>query len=197
MGNCFVTLTSMRTKLAGSMHHAINLKFGQRPFSISGQDMSRMKPIARQIFPMITVGVVASVRSQNVAGGAEMANDQQQRFSIAVPGFPDSFTSDRTSGRDAAQTIIADLQADGRFTLVNSSITLEPNAVLPRLDRWRGTNAEWLVAGNIRPLADLENGKSRAHVGIRCSDRSLTESAYDLMTDCGKTCRNDRFVPNC
>jgi hypothetical protein len=43
---------------------------------------------------MITVGVVASVRSQNVAGGAEMANDQQQRFSIAVPDFPDSFTSD-------------------------------------------------------------------------------------------------------
>jgi hypothetical protein len=113
---------------------------------------------------MITVGVVASVRSQNVAGGAEMANDQQQRFSVAVPDFPDSFTSDGKSGLDAAQTIIADLQADGRFPLVNSSITLEPNAVLPRLDRWRGTNAEWLVAGNIRPSADLENRKSRAQL---------------------------------
>jgi hypothetical protein len=99
--------------------------------------MSRMKPIARQIFSMIAVGLVASVRFQNVAV-AEMANDQQQRFSIAVPDF----TSDGTSGRDVAQTIIADLEADGRFTLVNSSITLEANAVKPRLDRWRPVDAD-------------------------------------------------------
>jgi hypothetical protein len=80
------------------------------------------------------------------------------------------------------------LQADGRFTLVNSSITLEANAVLPRLDRWRGTNAEWLVAGNIRPSADLENGKSRAHVGIRLwnvvkGTHVLGEAYYAQSTD--------------
>jgi Tol biopolymer transport system component len=128
-----------------------------------------MKPIARQIFSMIIVGLVASVRFQNVAVGAEVASNQQQRFSIAVPDFPDSYTSDGTSGRDVAQTIIADLQADGRFTLVNSSITLEANAVLPQFDRWRSTNAEWLVTGSIRQSTSelLENGKRRPRVEIR------------------------------
>jgi Tol biopolymer transport system component len=100
---------------------------------------------------------------------AEMATDHQQRFSIAVPEFPDSLTSDGISGRDLARIIISDLQADGRFTLVNSSITLEANAVLPQFDRWRSTNAEWLVAGRIRQSASelLENGKRRPLVEIR------------------------------
>ena len=131
--------------------------------------MSQTKPIARQIFSMIIVGLVASVRFQNVAVGAEMANDHQQRFSIAVPDFPDSFTSDGTSGRDIARAIISDLRADGRFTLVNSTIPLEAKAVLPEFDRWRSTNAEWLVAGSIRqsPPNPTENGKSRAVVEIR------------------------------
>jgi Tol biopolymer transport system component len=128
-----------------------------------------MKPIARQIFSMIIVGLVASVRFQNVAVGAETATDHQQRFAIAVPDFPDSFTSDGTSGRDVARAIISDLQADGRFTLVHSSIALEAKAVLPQFDRWRSTNAEWLVAGSIRqsPPNPTENGKSRALVDIR------------------------------
>lgn len=128
-----------------------------------------MKPIARQIFSMIFIGFVASVRFQNVAVGAEVANDQQQHFSIAVPDFPDSYTSDGTSGRDVAQTIIADLQADGRFALVNSSITPEGNAVLPQFDRWRSTGAEWLVAGSIRQSGSelLENGKRRPLVEVR------------------------------
>lgn len=127
-----------------------------------------MKPIARQIFSMIIVGLVASVRFQNVAVGAETATDHQQRFAIAVPDFPDSFTSDGTSGRDVARAIISDLQADGRFTLVHSSIALEAKAVLPQFDRWRSTNAEWLVAGSIRQSPPItENGKSRAFVQIR------------------------------
>ena len=127
-----------------------------------------MKPIARQIFSTIIVGLVASIRFQNVAVGAEMASNQQQRFSIAVPDFPDSFTSDGTSGRNIARAIIADLQADGRFTLINSSITLEANAVLPQFDKWRSTNAEWLVTGSIRQSPPLtENGMSRALVDIR------------------------------
>jgi TolB-like protein len=128
-----------------------------------------MKPIPRQIFSMVIVGLVASVRFQNVAVGAEVANDQQQRFSITVPDFPDSYTFDGTSGREVAQTIIADLQADGRFILVNSSITLAANAVLPQFDRWRSTNAEWLVAGSIRQSGSelLENGKRRPLVEVR------------------------------
>ena len=101
--------------------------------------------------------------------GTEATNDQQQhRFSIAVPDFPDSFTSDGASGHDIARTIISVLQADGRFTLVNSSIPLEAKAVLPQFDRWRSTNAEWLVAGSIRQSPPLtENGMSRALVVIR------------------------------
>jgi hypothetical protein len=108
-------------------------------------------------------------RPQDVASGTEATSDQQQRrFSIAVPDFPDSFTSDGASGRDVARAIISDLQADGRFTLVNSSITLEANAVLPQFDKWRGTNVEWLVAGRIRQSASelLENGKRRPLVEI-------------------------------
>jgi len=118
---------------------------------------------------MIIVGLVACVSFQNVAVGAEMANDHQQRFSIAVPDFPDSFTSDGTSRRDVARAIISDLQADGRFTLVNSTITLEANALSPQFDRWRSTNAEWLVAGRIKQSASdlLENGKRRPLVEIR------------------------------
>src|ERR1700733_4832884 len=147
-----------------------------------------MKPIARQLFSILFVGLVASVRFQDIALGAEAANNQQKRFSIAVPDFPDSFTSDGTSGRDVAQTITADLQADGRFTPVNSSIALDADAVLPRLDRWRSTNAEWLVAGSIRQSADLENGKSRAHVEIRLwnvvkGTHVLGEQYYAQSTD--------------
>jgi hypothetical protein len=169
-----------------------------------------MKPIARQIFLIIIISFVASVRAfsseslprtcsgvdtgsreenaskqesraafrfyRNGNGsrpqdalGTEATNDQQQhRFSIAVPDFPDSFTSDGASGRDIARTIISVLQADGRFTLVNASITMEANAVLPRFDKWRGTNVEWLVAGRIRQSASelLENGKRRPLVEI-------------------------------
>jgi TolB protein len=127
-----------------------------------------MKPVARQIFSIIIVGLVASVRFLNAAVGAETADDHRDRFLIAVPDFVDSFTSDGTSGRDLAQTITADLQADGRFILVNSSITLEANTVLPRLDRWRSTNAEWLIVG--RAAEFLENGKRRLKVEFRLWD---------------------------
>ena len=147
------------------LKYAFNLRFGQI-IAIYEQDMSLKLPIVRQILLMIVVSLVVGVRFQNVAVGDEAANDQQQRFSIAVPDFPDNFSSDGTSGHDAARTVIADLRADGRFTLVNSSINLEANAVLPRLESWRGTNAKWLVVGSIRQSPDLEYG-IRARVEIR------------------------------
>jgi Tol biopolymer transport system component len=130
--------------------------------------MSRIKPIARHILFVMIVGLVAYVRSQDVAAGTEVTNDNQQRVSIAVPDFVDSFTSDGSSGSDVARAIVSDLKADGRFTVVDTSITLEANAALPRFDRWRRANAEWLVVGRIRQSASnlLENGKRRPLVEI-------------------------------
>jgi Tol biopolymer transport system component len=82
-----------------------------------------------------------------------VVNDNRQRFSIAVPDFSDSSTSDGANGRDIAQGIVSELKAAGRFVLVDSNITIEANAVVPQFDKWRSTNAEWLVAGRVKESA--------------------------------------------
>jgi TolB protein len=115
--------------------------------------MSRMKPIARHVLLAIIIGLVTYARLQHASAESGVINDNRQRFSIAAPDFPDSSTSDGATGRDIAQGIVSDLKAVGRFVLVDSNITPEANGVVPQFDKWRSTNAEWLVTGSVKESA--------------------------------------------
>jgi len=128
-----------------------------------------MKPIARHIFLVIIIGLVTCARLQHASAETGVVDDNRQRFSIAVPDFSDSSTPDGANGRDIAQGIVSDLKAAGRFVLVDSNITLEANAVVPQFDKWRSTNAEWLVTGRVKESASrlMEKTNHRLLVEFR------------------------------
>jgi hypothetical protein len=75
-------------------------------------------------------------------GKSEVIDDNRQRFSIAVPDFPDSSTSDGASWSTMAQAIASDLSGSGRFALIESNLPVESNVpgegradALPHFDR--------------------------------------------------------------
>jgi hypothetical protein len=67
--------------------------------------MSRMKPIGRHIILVMIFGLVALTRLQHASAETGVVNDNQQRFSIAVPDFSDNSTSDGASWSTMAQVI--------------------------------------------------------------------------------------------
>ena len=112
--------------------------------------MSRMKPIARHILLMMIIGLATYARLQHASAQSGVINDDRQRFSIAVPDFSDSSASDGASWSTMAQAIASDLRASGRFTLIESNMPTEGRAdAFPHFDRWRGTDAKWLVIGRV------------------------------------------------
>ena len=119
--------------------------------------MSRMKPIARYLFSAMVIGLVSCAPLQRASAETAVIDDNQQRFSIAVPDFSDSSTSDGASWSTMAQTIVSDLRASDRFALIESNLPVESNMPsegrtdpLPHFDRWRGTDAKWLVMGRVK-----------------------------------------------
>jgi TolB-like protein len=115
--------------------------------------MSRMKPIARHILLMMIIGLPTYARLQHASAQSGVINDDRQRFSIAVPDFSDSSASDGASWSTMAQAIASDLRASGRFTLIESNMPTEGRAdAFPHFDRWRGTDAKWLVTGRVKKL---------------------------------------------
>jgi Tol biopolymer transport system component len=116
-----------------------------------------MMTIARHISLMMIVGVVTCARLQHASAKSEVINDNRQRFSIAVPDFPDSSASGGASWSTMAQAIASDMKASGRFTLIESNLPIESNVptegradALPHFDGWRGTDAKWLVIGRVK-----------------------------------------------
>jgi TolB protein len=119
--------------------------------------VSRMKPIARHILLVMIIGLVTYARLQHASAETGVVNDNRQRFSIAVPDFSDSSTSDGASWSTMAQAIASDLRASGRFALIESNLPIESNVptegradALPHFDRWRETDAKWLVIGRLK-----------------------------------------------
>jgi TolB protein len=119
--------------------------------------MSRLKPIARHISLVMIIGLVTYAQLQRASARSDVINDNRQSFSIAVPDFPDSSTSDGASWSTMAQAIASDLRASGRFALIESNLPGESNVpgegrsdALPHFDRWRGTDAKWLVIGRVK-----------------------------------------------
>jgi TolB protein len=119
--------------------------------------MSRMKTIARLISLVMIIGFVTCAPLQHASAKSEAIDDNRQGFSIAVPDFPDSSTSDGASWSTMAKVIAWDLRASGRFALIESNLPGESNVpdegradALPHFDRWRGTDAKWLVMGRVK-----------------------------------------------
>jgi TolB protein len=119
--------------------------------------MSRTKPIARHILLMMIICLVTCAGLQHASAETGVVNDNRQRFSIAVPDFSDSSTSDGASWSTMAQVIASDLKASGRFALIESNLPDESNVptegrvnAVPHFDRWRGTDAKWLVIGRVK-----------------------------------------------
>ena len=103
------------------------------------------------------IGLVTYARLQHASAESGAINDNRQRFSIAVPDFSDNSTSDGASWSTMAQTIASDLRVSGRFALIESNLPIESNVpaegrvdALPHFDRWRGTDAKWLVIGRVK-----------------------------------------------
>jgi TolB protein len=116
--------------------------------------MSWMKVILR--LSVMIVGLVACARLQHASAETGVVGDNRQRFSIAVPDFSDGSTSDGTSWSTIAQAIASDIEASGRFALIESNLPVESNVPIegrldpvPHFDRWRGTDAKWLVIGRV------------------------------------------------
>ena len=122
--------------------------------------LSPKKAIVRHISLVMFIGFVACARLQHASAKSEVNNDDR-RFSIAVPDFSDSSTSDGASWSAVAQAIAADLRTSRRFALIESNLPVESNVPgegradpLPHFDRWRGTDAQWLVIGHIKKQDD-------------------------------------------
>jgi TolB protein len=116
----------------------------------------RIKPIARCILFVMITGLIACAQLQHASAETGVVNDNRQRFSIAVPDFSDSSTSDGASWSTIAQVIASDMKASGRFVLVEANLPIEANVPtegradpVPHFDRWRGTDAKWLVIGRV------------------------------------------------
>jgi TolB protein len=116
-----------------------------------------MKPIARQLSLMMMFGLVTYAPLQHASAENRAIDDHRQGFSIAVPDFLDGSTSGGASWSAVAQAIAADLRASGRFGLIESALPVESNVPgegrvdpLPHFDRWRATDAKWLVMGRVK-----------------------------------------------
>ena len=116
-----------------------------------------MKPIARHISLVMIIGLVTYAQLQRASAENGVIDDNRQGFSIAVPDFLDSLTSDGASWSAMAQAIASDLRASGRFALIESTLPVESNVPgegradpLPNFDRWRATDAKWLVMGRVK-----------------------------------------------
>lgn len=116
-----------------------------------------MKPIARHISLVTIIGLVTYAELRHASAENAAINDNRQGLSIAVPGFPDSSAFDGPSWSTMAQAIASDLRASGRFALIESNLPVESNVPdegradpLPHFDRWRGTDAKWLVMGHVK-----------------------------------------------
>jgi Tol biopolymer transport system component len=119
--------------------------------------MFHMKLIARNILLAVTIGFATYTPLQHASAQGGVSHDDRQRFTIAVPDFPDSSTSDGASWSAMAQAIASDLRASGRFELIESNLPVESNVpaegrvdAVPHFDRWRETAAKWLVTGRVR-----------------------------------------------
>jgi hypothetical protein len=106
---------------------------------------------------VMMAGLVACARLQHASAETGVVDDNRQRFSIAVPDFPDSSTSGGASWPAMAQVIASDLRTSDRFALIESGLPVESNVpaegranALPHFDRWRGTDAKWLVIGRVK-----------------------------------------------
>jgi TolB protein len=103
------------------------------------------------------ISLATYARLQHAPAETGVVNDNRQRFSIAVPDFSDSSTSNGASWSAMAQAIASDLRSSGRFALIESNLPIESNVptegradALPHFDRWRGTDAKWLVIGRLK-----------------------------------------------
>jgi hypothetical protein len=65
--------------------------------------MSRTKPIARHIVLVTIISLATYARLQHASAETGVVNDNRQRFSIAVPDFSDSSTSNGASWSAMAQ----------------------------------------------------------------------------------------------
>jgi TolB protein len=115
-----------------------------------------MKPMARHLLLVLIIGLVTFAQLQHVSAETGVVNDNRQRFSIAVPDYSDSSTSDGASWSTIAQVIASDMKASRRFALIETNVPIESNVPIegrvdpvPHFDRWRGTDAEWLVIGRV------------------------------------------------
>jgi Tol biopolymer transport system component len=106
---------------------------------------------------VMIIGLATYARLQHASAETGVVNDNRQRFSIAAPDFSDSSTSDGASWSTMAEAIASDLRASGRFALIESNLPIESNVpteggvdALPHFDRWRGTDAKWLVIGHLQ-----------------------------------------------
>jgi TolB protein len=116
-----------------------------------------MGQVARNMLLAAIISLATYARLQHASAESGVFNDNRQRFPIAVPDFSDSSTSDGGASWSAmARAIASDLRASGRFAIVESNLPIESNVptegrvdALPNFDRWRGTDAKWLVIGRI------------------------------------------------
>ena len=116
-----------------------------------------MKLITQHISLVMIIGLITYARLQHASAESGAIDDDRQRFSIAVPDFSNSSTSDGASWSTMAQAIVSDLKASDRFAVIESNLPIESNVPTegmldapPHLDRWRGTDAKWLVTGRVK-----------------------------------------------
>jgi TolB protein len=102
-------------------------------------------------------GLVTYPQLQHASAANAAIDGSRQGLSIAVPDFLDGSTSEGASWSAMAQAIASDLRASGRFALIESALPVESNVPgegradpLPHFDRWRATDAKWLVMGRVR-----------------------------------------------
>jgi Tol biopolymer transport system component len=109
------------------------------------------------MFALVTYAQLQHASAANAVIDDNRQGFSRQGFAIAVPDFLDSSTSDGTSWSAMAQAIASDLRTLGRFALIESNLPVESNVPdegrvdpLPHFDRWRATDARWLVIGRVK-----------------------------------------------
>jgi hypothetical protein len=110
-----------------------------------------------------------------------------------VPDFSDRSTSDGASWSTMAQAIASDLRASGRFALIQSNLPTEGRAdALPHFDRWRGTDAKWLVIGRVIRVVLTVRGSLPVYPNNRTSSERFAcrKSANNGLMHRSKPCRH-------
>lgn len=105
-----------------------------------------MAPIARRKALAAVGCFVAWVRT--LPAHAANGTSDPMRFAIVGPASDDA-TSEGGSWREIAKGIAADLIASGRFVQIESDLSRESANidVVPDFNKWRSTQAEWLIVG--------------------------------------------------